>query len=54
MFYHIFNFVASRGQRPTEEVQQESEAIKAMAATNFHPVQPIVKAVGTVGEKPRV
>src|ERR1700712_2965322 len=23
-----------------------------MAATNFHPVQPIVKAVETVGEKP--
>jgi len=24
-----------------------------MAATNFHPVQPIVEAVETVGEKPR-
>ena len=24
-----------------------------MAATNFHPVQPIVKAVETVGEKTR-
>jgi len=24
-----------------------------MAATNFHPAQPIVKAVETVGEKPR-
>jgi len=27
---------------------------KDMAATNFHPVQPIVKAVETVGEKPLV
>jgi len=25
-----------------------------MAATNFHPVQPIVKAVETLGEKPLV